>query len=68
MKQNILFMMLSAILTLSVSASEPVPGMTMTVATTDGREADFPLAMVSEVTFSEKPTDHIFISRFMARK
>ena len=68
MKQNILFVVLSAIWTLSVSASEPVPGMTMTVATTDGREADFPLAMVSEVTFGEKPVGSYFHTPLYGKK
>lgn len=66
MMQKIL--LLSALLALSASASEPVSEMTMTVSTADGREADFPLAMVSEVTFGEKPVGSYFHTPLYGKK
>lgn len=55
MNRYFLSPILSFLMLISASASEPE--MTMTVSTADGRETDYPLTQVSQVSFSEKSAE-----------
>lgn len=55
MNRYLLLAILNTFMLIPASASEPE--MTMTVSTADGRETDYPLTQVSQVSFSEKSAE-----------